>query len=170
MNTIEVINSYLTGTNLKWYWACIHEWNFVFLLYKRKQPALYVDVCEAIRTLRADGTLTELAYQKPERWVDYIVVIHSIHFSCSDFSNVFRKHWEYQQGYRQEAVQTFVFSYCSHTLHFKRFNVVCLYYLVGFSGTVSEQLIHVLNMFSSKMTYTQWSPLCAYLFSVLIYL
>lgn len=67
MNTIEVINSCLTGTNLKWYRPCVHEWNFVFLLYKRKQPALYVDACEALRTLRPDGTLTELAYQKPER-------------------------------------------------------------------------------------------------------
>lgn len=67
MYTVEVINSYLTGTNLKRCRACIHDWNFVFLLHKRKQPALCVDVCEAIRTLRADGTLTELTYLKPER-------------------------------------------------------------------------------------------------------
>lgn len=67
MYRMEVINSYLTGTNLQRCRACIRDWNFVFLLHKRKQPALYVDVCEAMTTLRTDGTLTELMYQKPER-------------------------------------------------------------------------------------------------------
>lgn len=64
---MEVINSHLTGTDLQWCRARIRHWNFVFLLHKRKQPALYVDVCETMRTLRPDGALTELAYQKPER-------------------------------------------------------------------------------------------------------